>query len=126
MKMSRILALLLALMLALSAVAFAEDATEAPAAEATEAPADDEAAEAEADPVIAEFGDVQIRVSDALPQFESYYQMMSGYGFDMSAYAPYIKQQVLATEIATTSHAEGLDLSLKFGDFDLPVSIEKA
>ena len=95
MKMSRILALLLALMLALSAVAFAEDATEAPAAEATEAPADDEAAEAEADPVIAEFGDVQIRVSDALPQFESYYQMMSGYGFDMSAYAPYIKQQVL-------------------------------
>ena len=38
----------------------------------------------------------------------------------------YIKQQVLATEIATTSHAEGLELSLKFGDFDLPVSIEKA
>lgn len=87
MKMSRILALLLALMLALSAVAFAEDATEAPAA--------DEAAATEEDPVIAEFGDVQIRVSDALPQFESYYQMLSGYGFEMSAYAPYIKQQVL-------------------------------
>ncbi len=41
-------------------------------------------------------------------------------------FGAYIKQQVLATEIATTSHAEGLDLSLKFGDFDLPVSIEKA
>ena len=41
-------------------------------------------------------------------------------------FGAYIKQQVLATEIATISHAEGLDLSLKFGDFDLPVSIEKA
>ena len=41
-------------------------------------------------------------------------------------FGAYIKQQVLATEIATTSHADGLDLSLKFGDFDLPVSIEKA
>ncbi|MCI7646199.1 MAG: isoleucine--tRNA ligase [Bacteroidales bacterium] len=41
-------------------------------------------------------------------------------------FGAYIKQQVLATEIATTSHAEGLDLSLKFGDFDLPVSIVKA
>ncbi|MCI6104173.1 MAG: isoleucine--tRNA ligase [Bacteroidales bacterium] len=41
-------------------------------------------------------------------------------------FGAYIKQQVLATEIATTSHAEDLDLSLKFGDFDLPVSIEKA
>ena len=41
-------------------------------------------------------------------------------------FGAYIKQQVLATEIATTSHDEGLDLSLKFGDFDLPVSIEKA
>ena len=41
-------------------------------------------------------------------------------------FGAYIKQQVLATEIATTSNAEGLDLSLKFGDFDLPVSIEKA
>ena len=41
-------------------------------------------------------------------------------------FGAYIKQQVLATEIATTSHAEGLDLSLKFGDFDLPVSIDKA
>ena len=41
-------------------------------------------------------------------------------------FGAYIKQQVLAAEIATTSHAEGLDLSLKFGDFDLPVSIEKA
>ena len=41
-------------------------------------------------------------------------------------FGAYIKQQVLATEIAATSHDEGLDLSLKFGDFDLPVSIEKA
>ena len=44
----------------------------------------------------------------------------------LADFGAYIKQQVLATEIATTSHAEGLDLSLKFGDFDLPVSIEKA
>ena len=40
-------------------------------------------------------------------------------------FGDYIKQQVLATDITTTSQPEGLDKKLEFGDFDLPVSIEK-
>lgn len=92
MKMRRILALLLALTLTLCSTALAEEATEAPEAAAT----DEAAAATEEDPVIAEFGDVQIRVSDAMPQYASYYQMLASYGIDMTAYADYVKNQVVS------------------------------
>lgn len=96
MKMRKVLALLLALLLTLSAVAFAEEpeATEAPVAE--EAPEASGETAADEDPVIAEFGDVQIRLSDALLRFENYYQMLASYGIDMSVYSDIVKQQVVS------------------------------
>ena len=119
MSMKKILALLLALLLTLSACAFAETAEEATADEtaAVEETAEETAGEEElehdyeviTDPVIASFGDVEIRVSDAMPRFMSYYNTMSGYssyGIDVANYVPYIKQVVLAemVQLAIEEH----------------------
>ncbi len=96
MNQRKILALLLALTLALCSTVFAEEATEAPAAEATEVPAEAAAGPTDEDPVIAEFGDVKIHLSEALPQYSSYYQMLASYGIDMTAYADVVKNQVIS------------------------------
>ena len=112
MKLKKILALVLALMLTMSAFAFAETA-EDPAAEETAAAAEaddtaDAAAEEEVpehdyevitDPVVATVGDVEIHVSDCMPRFMNYYQTLAqyaNYGIDVSNYITSIKQTVLS------------------------------
>lgn len=117
MKMKKILALVLALMLTMSAFAFAETAEETAAAEETaveETTAEESAESAETtaeeevpehdyevitDPVVASFGDVEIHVSDCMTRFMNYYQTLSqyaSYGIDVSNYIDSIKQTVLA------------------------------
>lgn len=112
MKLKKILALVLALMLTMSAFAFAETAEE-PAAEETAAAEEavdtaDAAAEEEVpehdyevitDPVVATVGDVEIHVSDCMPRFMNYYQTLAqyaNYGIDVSNYITSIKQTVLS------------------------------
>lgn len=119
MSMKNILALLLAMMLMISACAFAEtaDETETTAEETvteeTAAEDGEEVLEHDyeviTDPIIASFGDVEIHVSDAMPRFMSYYNTLSNYssyGIDVSSYVSYIKQTVLAemVQLAIEEH----------------------
>jgi parvulin-like peptidyl-prolyl isomerase len=92
MNMKKILALLLALMLTLSAAAFAEAGTSA------EEPIEHNY-EVITDPIIITYGDRVVRVSDAMSRFMDYYQTLSGYssyGIDPNGFISQIKESILA------------------------------
>lgn len=108
MKMKKILALVLALMLTMSAFAFAETAEEPAAAEDAAATETTETSDEEVlehdyevitDPVVATVGDVEIHVSECMTRFMNYYQTLSqyaSYGIDVTSYLDSIKKTVLS------------------------------
>lgn len=122
MKMKKIIALVLALMLTMSAFAFAETAEETAAAEQTvaeetaEPTAEEEVPEHDyeviTDPVVASFSDVEIHVSDCMTRFMNYYQTLSqyaSYGIDVSNYIDAIKQTVLAEMVQLAIEAQKVE-----------------